>query len=148
MAEPITKDTIFKLSIDVEIQCSNEDEATTLIADCLKKDNINHEVKNISTKDAAHCHVSAESIIKTNTSIPSTTNLSHHEEKISTIQSTINGGKMVRLFIKDGDILQQTLGIPCQILHYDDQSHQVTAYHVDEKRPYIFHISEIKEICA
>jgi hypothetical protein len=40
------------------------------------------------------------------------------------------------------------LNLPCRILNYDDSSQNVTVYHVDEKKVYLFKLNEIDDYVA
>ncbi|MFD0692539.1 hypothetical protein ACFQZT_00375 [Paenibacillus sp. GCM10027628] len=40
------------------------------------------------------------------------------------------------------------LNLPCRILNYDSSSQNVTVYHVDEKKVYLFKLNEIEDYVA
>ncbi|CAM3445853.1 hypothetical protein [Marinicrinis lubricantis] len=53
-------------------------------------------------------------------------------------------GTLVRLKVLKGKGIH--LNIPCRILNHDPSTRNVSVYHVDEKKVYLFHINEIEDI--
>jgi hypothetical protein len=51
---------------------------------------------------------------------------------------------LIRLSVLKGKGIK--LSMPCRILNYDPVIHNVTVYHVDEKKVYQFHLSEIDDL--
>lgn len=54
-----------------------------------------------------------------------------------------NNNTLVRLSVIKGKGVK--LSIPCRILNFDQATHNLTVYHVDEKKVYQFHVHEIDD---
>ncbi|MEC0232418.1 hypothetical protein [Paenibacillus alba] len=53
---------------------------------------------------------------------------------------------LIRLTVIKGKGIK--LNLPCRILNYDDSNQNVTVYHVDEKKVYLFKLNEIDDYVA
>jgi hypothetical protein len=53
---------------------------------------------------------------------------------------------LIRLTVIKGQGIK--LNLPCRILNYDNSSQNVTVYHVDEKKVYLFNLNEIDDYVA
>jgi ribosomal protein S25 len=63
---------------------------------------------------------------------------------INQIEEFKKNNTLVRLsIVKDKGI---KLSVPCRVLNYDDSSHNVTIYHVDEKKVYQYSLNEIDDL--
>lgn len=63
---------------------------------------------------------------------------------INQIEQFKKNNTLIRLSILKGKGVK--LSIPCRILNYDDQTRNVTIYHVDEKKVYQYSLNEIEDI--
>ncbi len=55
-------------------------------------------------------------------------------------------GTLVRLTVVKGKGIK--LNMPCRILNFDVSANNLTVYHVDEKKVFLFQLNEIEEIAA
>jgi hypothetical protein len=55
-------------------------------------------------------------------------------------------GTLVRLSILKGKGVK--VSIPCRVLNYDSNTDNLSVYHVDEKKVYLFKLNEIEDITA
>ncbi len=67
-----------------------------------------------------------------------------NEAIVEQIQNCKEKGTLVRLNIVKSKGIR--LNIPCRILNYDADSSNVSVYHVDEKRTYLFKLNEIDDL--
>jgi hypothetical protein len=68
------------------------------------------------------------------------------QQIIQRLEGFKKNNALVRLIvIKEKGI---KLNIPCRILNYDSDTHNVSVYHVDEKQVYLFKLNEIEDIIA
>ncbi|MBD0382697.1 hypothetical protein [Paenibacillus sedimenti] len=64
--------------------------------------------------------------------------------------------EQLEVFIANNTLIRLTvikpkgikLNLPCRILNYDSSSQNVTVYHVDEKKVYLFKLNEIDDYVA
>ncbi|MFC0211355.1 hypothetical protein ACFFK0_02625 [Paenibacillus chartarius] len=68
--------------------------------------------------------------------------LSFHDE----IERYKANNTLIRMTIVKGKGIR--LSLPCRILNFDPASQNVTVYHVDEKKVYLFSLSEIEDLQA
>jgi hypothetical protein len=68
------------------------------------------------------------------------------QEIIKQLESFKENNILVRMTVFKGK--GATMNIPCRILNYDTDSQNVSVYHVDEKRVYLFKLNEIDEFSA
>jgi len=62
------------------------------------------------------------------------------------IEQYKHNNTLVRMNVVKGKGVK--LSLPCRILNYDENSKNITVYHVDEKKVYQFNISEIDDFQA
>lgn len=55
-------------------------------------------------------------------------------------------GTLVRLFVVKGKGIR--LSIPCRILNFDVATNNISVYHVDEKKTYLFKLNEIDDLVS
>lgn len=55
-------------------------------------------------------------------------------------------GTLVRLFVVKGKGVR--LDIPCRILNFDAATNNISVYHVDEKKTYLFKLNEIDDLIS
>jgi hypothetical protein len=65
---------------------------------------------------------------------------------INLIDKFKENNTLIRLSVLKGKGVK--LSMPCRILNYDHDIHNVTVYHVDEKKVYQFHLSEIDDLLS
>lgn len=67
-----------------------------------------------------------------------------HQETIELLERLKQSGDLVRVHVIQG--FGKHLSIPCRILNYDASNSNVSLYHVDEKKVYLFKLNEIEDI--
>jgi len=85
----------------------------------------------------------AASASKTGSSAPSAASASNQtrpqvEEQL---RKMIKDNTLIRLSVVKGAGIR--LNLPCRVLNFDEESGNVTVYHVDEKKVYLFKLNEI-----
>lgn len=65
---------------------------------------------------------------------------------IEQLESYKANNTLIRLTVIKGQGIK--LNLPCRILNYDDSNQNVTVYHVDEKKVYLFKLNEIEDYVA
>jgi hypothetical protein len=66
-----------------------------------------------------------------------------HQAIWDQFQKFKQNNSLIRLIVVKGKGVK--LSVPCRILNADPQSGNVSVYHVDEKKVYLFHIAEIDD---
>ncbi|MNH99868.1 hypothetical protein D3C73_526500 [compost metagenome] len=66
-----------------------------------------------------------------------------HSLIIEQLEKFKHNNTLIRLMVIKGKGIK--LSLPCRILNYDSQSHNVSVYHVDEKKVYLFKLNEIDD---
>lgn len=69
--------------------------------------------------------------------------LMHNENIVNLIEYLKNNNTLVRLSVVKSKGVK--LSIPCRVLNFDSSTLQLTVYHVDEKKVYQFHLSEVDD---
>jgi hypothetical protein len=62
---------------------------------------------------------------------------------IKQLESFIHNNVLIRLTVVKGKGVK--LNIPCRVLNYDADTQNVSVYHVDEKKVYLFKLNEIDD---
>lgn len=62
---------------------------------------------------------------------------------ITRIKEYIASNRLIRVHVNKG--MGVKLSIPCRIINFDEQQHNLTVYHVDEKQVYTFNMFEIDD---
>jgi hypothetical protein len=68
------------------------------------------------------------------------------QQIIQRLEAFKQNNTLVRLIVMKGKGIK--LNIPCRILNYDSDTHNVSVYHVDEKQVYLFNLNEIEDFVA
>ncbi|MFS0837201.1 hypothetical protein [Paenibacillus sp. 1P03SA] len=85
----------------------------------------------------------ASSASKSGSSAPSDASAStqHRPQVQDQLRKMIKDNTLIRLSIVKGAGIR--LSLPCRVLNFDEESGNVTVYHVDEKKVYLFKLNEI-----
>lgn len=67
----------------------------------------------------------------------------NNQDIINLIDYFKNNNTLIRLSVLKGKGVK--LSLPCRILNFDQSTHNMTVYHVDEKKVYQFNASEIDD---
>ncbi|HEX7056578.1 MAG TPA: hypothetical protein VF260_05205 [Bacilli bacterium] len=78
-----------------------------------------------------------------NNTQPGKNTISPDKDILSEFRSFQAKGTLVRLQIVKGKGVR--LSIPCRILNFDSENNNVSVYHVDEKKAYLFKLNEIDD---
>ncbi|SEF94903.1 hypothetical protein [Paenibacillus sp. UNC499MF] len=80
---------------------------------------------------------------KAGSSAPSDASAStqHRPQVQDQLRKMIKDNTLIRLSIVKGAGIR--LSLPCRVLNFDEESGNVTVYHVDEKKVYLFKLNEI-----
>ncbi|SDN23541.1 hypothetical protein SAMN04487897_102237 [Paenibacillus sp. yr247] len=68
------------------------------------------------------------------------------EHIIDQLEGFKTNNTLIRLTVIKGKGIK--LNLPCRILNYDSSNQNVTVYHVDEKKVYLFNLNEIDDYVA
>ncbi|MEW9698248.1 hypothetical protein [Paenibacillus sp. SI8] len=68
------------------------------------------------------------------------------ERIIAQLEEFKTNNTLIRLTVIKGQGIK--LNLPCRILNYDNSSQNITVYHVDEKKVYLFKLNEIDDYVA
>ncbi|MVP00788.1 hypothetical protein [Paenibacillus lutrae] len=91
-----------------------------------------------SVPDAGANPVQASRTAQAGSSDPLTSNYETLEENLRRI---IKANTLIRLSVVKGAGIR--LSLPCRVLNFDEESGNVSVYHVDEKKVYLFKLNEI-----
>lgn len=71
-----------------------------------------------------------------------------YQHMVNLIHESIRNSSLVRLHIVKGRGVK--LDIPCKVLNFDEQSHHLSVYNVDNKQVYLVELNEIDDfiICV
>ncbi|MEY9092367.1 hypothetical protein [Paenibacillus sp. RC84] len=80
---------------------------------------------------------------KTGSSAPSAASASNQQrpQVEDQLRKMIKDNTLIRLSVVKGAGIR--LSLPCRVLNFDEESGNVTVYHVDEKKVYLFKLNEI-----
>ncbi|EGL13410.1 hypothetical protein [Paenibacillus sp. HGH0039] len=80
---------------------------------------------------------------KTGSSAPPAASASnqHRPQVEDQLRKMIKDNTLIRLSVVKGAGIR--LSLPCRVLNFDEESGNVTVYHVDEKKVYLFKLNEI-----
>ncbi|MDR6553003.1 hypothetical protein [Paenibacillus qinlingensis] len=79
----------------------------------------------------------------------STVRTNHSEAALNIVEQLENfktNNTLIRLTVIKAQGIK--LSLPCRILNFDSMSQNVTVYHVDEKKVYLFKLNEIEDYVA
>lgn len=96
-----------------------------------------------SAESAAASGEQAASASNAGSSAPSDASAStqHRPQVQDQLLKMIKDNTLIRLSIVKGAGIR--LSLPCRVLNFDEESGNVTVYHVDEKKVYLFKLNEI-----
>ncbi|MCY9691977.1 hypothetical protein [Paenibacillus alginolyticus] len=75
-----------------------------------------------------------------------TTNTGASDKIIEQLESFKANNTLIRLTVIKGQGIK--LNLPCRILNFDSSNQNVSVYHVDEKKVYLFKLNEIDDYVA
>lgn len=75
-----------------------------------------------------------------------TNNSGAADKIIEQLESYKANNTLIRLTVIKGQGIK--LNLPCRILNYDNSNQNVSVYHVDEKKVYLFKLNEIEDYVA
>lgn len=115
----------FMFNVDILIPGTNKEEAQEILNNILKSSKImNYKILNAITPDVSETKNDNEDIANL---------IEYFKNNQTLIRLTVIKAKGVKL------------SIPCRVLNYDPPTQHLTVYHVDEKKVYQLHLSEIDD---